>query len=74
MDAKHMLYLLELFEGKLSITDILEIELPLLLNLEKEKAEQIEKEAKRISTLRANTKSGNKGKDGTIVNKGKSRK
>jgi hypothetical protein len=72
MDAKHMLFLLELFEGKLSINDIMLMELPLLLNLEKEKADQIEKEAKRLSAMnRARTDSGKKG--GTIVNNGKRR-
>jgi hypothetical protein len=72
MDAKHMLFLLELFEGKLSIDDILYMELPLLLNLEKEKADQIEKEAKRLASMnRARAESGNKG--GTIINKGKRR-
>jgi hypothetical protein len=67
MDARHLLFLLELFEGKLSIGDILTMDLPLLLNLEKEKAEQIEKEAKRVRALQSNVdnKSG-----GTIVNKG----
>jgi len=71
MDAKHLLYLLELFEGKLSVSDILNMELPMLLNLEKEKADQIEKEAKRMASL--NRTKGD-AKNGTIINKGKTRK
>lgn len=67
MDARHLLFLLELFEGKLSIGDILTMDLPLLLNLEKEKADQIEKEAKRVRALQNNA-TNNKG--GTVVNKG----
>jgi hypothetical protein len=58
MDAKHLLFLLELFEGKLGIDDIFNMELPLLLNLEKEKADQIEKEAKRIANMNKNTGNG----------------
>jgi hypothetical protein len=69
MDAKHILFLLELFEGKISMEEILNMELPLLLNLEKIKSEQIEKEAKRIAAMSKN----NGGKKGTIVNRGKTR-
>jgi hypothetical protein len=71
MDARHLLFLLELFEGKLGINDILTMDLPLLLNLEKEKADQIEKEAKRVRALQSNTenKSG-----GTVINKGRKNK
>jgi hypothetical protein len=72
MDAKHMLFLLELFEGKLSINDIMFMELPLLLNLEKEKADQIEKEAKRLSAMNRVRTEGKKG--GTVVNSGKTRR
>jgi hypothetical protein len=70
MDAKHILFLLELFEGKLSMEDILFMELPMLLNLEKEKADQIEKEAKRIRAAQEVAKNSSKPK-GTVVNKAK---
>jgi hypothetical protein len=73
MDAKHLLYLLELFEGKLSVSDIMTMELPLLLNLEKERADQIEREAKRISALNRSRAEGSKS-GGTIVNNGKKRR
>ena len=72
MDAKHMLFLLELFEGKISVSEIQTMELPLLLNLEKEKSEQIEKEAKRITAMNNKANAGNN-KGGTIVNRGRGR-
>lgn len=75
MDAKHILFLLELFEGKVSINDIMTMDLPLLLNLEKEKAEQIEKEAKRMRAMHESAMQQNsKGKSGgVIVNNGRKR-
>jgi hypothetical protein len=70
MDSKHILFLLDMFEGRLSIDDIMNMELPLLLNLEKEKAKQIEKEAKRVAAANRVAAEGG-GKGGTIVNNGR---
>lgn len=64
MDAKHLLFLLELFEGKLSINDVLYMELPLLLNLEKEKIEQIEKQARQTASMAKKAEN----KMGTVTN------
>jgi hypothetical protein len=61
-----------MFDGKLSVDDIQNMELPLLLNLEKKKAKQIEKEAQRVTQMQQ--KAAADSKNGTVVNKGSSNK
>lgn len=54
MDANYVLYLLELFEGKISISDILEIDCSLLNSLEESRIKQIDEKAKNLNTNNSN--------------------
>ncbi|PTU25751.1 hypothetical protein DA469_22135, partial [Bacillus subtilis] len=42
LDAKYQLYLLDLFDGKISISEMINMDLSMLISLEKEKAKQVE--------------------------------
>lgn len=50
-DAKYMLYLLDIFDGKLSINDIQNIDLKLLIEMKNIKEEKLEKEAKKMAMI-----------------------
>lgn len=49
-----MLYLLEIFDGKLSIDDIQNMELKLLIEMKNIQEEKLEKEAKRMAEIQKN--------------------
>lgn len=49
MDATHVLYLIDLFEGRISYNEIMyDIPISQLLEMQKIKEEQLEREAKRM--------------------------
>ena len=53
-DAKYIIYLLEIFDGKLSIDDINNMELRLLIEMKNIQEDKLEKEAKRIANAQRN--------------------
>lgn len=70
MDAKYLLSVLELFDNKLSVDDIINMDLSLLNNLQKEKINEIEIEAKNKAKLEKE----NNDKMGIVVNGNKKEK
>jgi len=74
LDATHIVYLLELFEGRISTTEILDrIPINLLLEMQKIKEEQIEKQNREIAKQREVAAQRNNNKGGIITNTGKRR-
>ena len=58
-----MLYLLEIFDGKLSIDDIQNMELKLLIEMKNMQEEKLEKEARRMAKLQKNQASSKRSPD-----------
>ncbi|BDE75238.1 hypothetical protein [Bacillus phage PBS1] len=56
---------MDLFDGKISISEMINMDLSMLISLEKEKAKQVEKEAKKIMKAQQDSKE----KPKTITNK-----
>lgn len=74
LDATHIVYLLELFEGRISTTEILDrIPINLLLEMQKIKEEQIERQNKEIAKQREISSQRSSNKGGIITNTGKRR-
>jgi len=47
-DAKYYLYLLTLFDGKISITEILNMDIPLLLEMRQAKEIELERQSRQL--------------------------
>ena len=72
LDATHLLYMLDLFEGRISYTDIMKnIPINILLEMQKLKEEQLEKEVARARKMKEEQLERANGKGGTITNTGK---
>jgi len=74
LDATHIVYLLELFEGRITTTEILDrIPINLLLEMQKIKEEQVERQNKEIAKQREIAAQRSSTKGGIITNTGKRR-
>lgn len=72
MDATHLLYLLDLFENRLTYTDIMNnVPLNLLTEMQKVKEEQLMKEYNKNKKISETNAVKSQGKGGTITNTGK---
>lgn len=72
LDASHLLYLIDLFEGRLRYNEIMyEIPLSYLTEMQKQKEEQLEKEANKMKKDLEIRQERSSGKGGTITNTGK---